>query len=368
MKNIVKYLVISLFAISSFSAAQAGELSVTGSAKASYTITSSDGSAGAQEKGKSLGVVNEFTFGASGENDFGTWAYATDFDGGTLLDDAQLTLTTDMGTFGVFISEGGLDTDSAGSQSVVSRPSDTSFDEGMFDSFDLSGSNTVQYHTPADLLPFGIGFKVAYAPSNSSTTQGTATTALNDYKAGGSANTGAFTANSQTEILQTAQMGTSATHYQVTAAPITGLTIGGDYVEFSGVVGAKSQSPESGSVYAVYAMGPAKIGYSRNYASFAIGAQTAGSGTDYIESVKGSKYSIGMNLNESFSISYEHEKSTPNNQTAATVKPSITSKGVQAAYTVGGMTLAVAMNDHKNASYTENKNVTDTVLSIAMAF
>jgi hypothetical protein len=364
MKNIVKYLVISLFAISSFSVAQAGELTVTGSAKASYTITSSDGTAAQQEKGKSLGVVNEFTFGASGENDFGTWAYATDFDGGTLLDDAQLTLTTDMGTFGVFISEGGLDTDSAGSQSVVSRPSDTSFDEGMFDSFDLSGSNTVQYHTPAGLLPFGIGLKVAYAPSNSSATQGNSTTALNDYKAGGSVNTGAFTANSDTAILQTAQMGTSATHYQVTAAPIDGLTIGGDYVDFDNVVGATAQSPESGSVYAVYAVGPAKIGYSRNYASFAI----ASGATDYIESVKGTKYSIGMNVNESFSISYEQEKSNPNNQAADTATPSITSKGVQAAYTVGGMTLAVAMNDHKNASYTENKNVTDTVLSIAMAF
>lgn len=367
MKNITKYLLVSLFALS-FSVAQAGALSVTGSAKASYTVTSSDGTAGAVEAGKGLGVVNEFTFGASGETDFGTWAYATDFDGGTLLDDAKLTLTTSVGTFGVFISEGGLDTDNAASQSVVSRPSDTSYDEGMFDSFDLSGSNTIQYHSPAGLLPFGVAFKVAYAPSNSSATQGNSTTALNDYKAGGSANTGAFTANSSTAISQTAQMGKSATHYQVSAAPIDGLTIGADYVDFDGVVDATAQSPESGSVYAVYAMGPAKIGYSRNYASFAIGAQTAGSGTDHIESVKGTKYSLGVNVNDNMSISYEHEESVPNNQASGTVKPTITSKGIQAAYTVGGMTLAVAMNDHTNATYTQNKNVKDTVLSIAMAF
>ena len=33
-------------------------------------------------------------------------------------------------------------------------------------------------------------------------------------------------------------MGRSATHYQLTAAPIDGLTVGADYVEYSGVVGA----------------------------------------------------------------------------------------------------------------------------------
>ena len=32
-------------------------------------------------------------------------------------------------------------------------------------------------------------------------------------------------------------MGRSATHYQVTASPIDGLTVGADYLEYSGVVG-----------------------------------------------------------------------------------------------------------------------------------
>ena len=58
--------------------------------------------------------------------------------GATVQDDGKLTVTMGgMGTVGVFISEGGLDTDNA-SQSVVSRPSDTSFNEGMFDTFDLA--------------------------------------------------------------------------------------------------------------------------------------------------------------------------------------------------------------------------------------
>ena len=48
--------------------------------------------------------------------------------------------------------------------------------------------NTLQYHTPADLLPFGISAKVAYAPSSGSAAS------INSYKAGGAAVTEGFTA------------------------------------------------------------------------------------------------------------------------------------------------------------------------------
>lgn len=364
MKNITKYLLVAFLAFS-FSSAQAGELTVTGSAKASYSITASDASAGVVEQGKGLGVTNEWTLGASGETDFGTWAYATDFDGGTLQDDAKLTLTNSYGTFGIFISEGGLESANAASQSVVSRPSDTSYDEGMVDNFNLGGSNTIQYHTPAGLLPFETTFKVAYAPSNSSATQGNATTALNDFKATGAANTGAFTENTSTAISQTAQMGKNATHYRIDTKPVEGLTVGADYLQFSEIQGKKGQQPESGAVYATYAIGPAKIGYSKSWVAFAI---TADSADDVIESVEATKYSVGFNVNDQLSLSYEHEESNPDNQTAATANYTVKSTGIQAAYTVGGMTMAVAMNSHENVAYSNNKDVNDTVFTIAMAF
>ena len=65
MKNIIKTLLVMLSVVS-FSAAKAGELSVTGSAKASYTIHSADSASGAVESAKGLGVANEFNLGASG--------------------------------------------------------------------------------------------------------------------------------------------------------------------------------------------------------------------------------------------------------------------------------------------------------------
>jgi hypothetical protein len=363
MTKTIKAMLVALTAFS-FSVAQAGELKITGDAKASYAITSSDGASAVIEQDKGLGVANEFSLSASGELDNGiTWAYAQDIDNATVQDDGKLTLAGGFGTLGVFISEGGLDVDNTASQSVVSRPSDTSFNEGMFDTFDLSGLNTLQYHMPADLLPFGIVGKIAYAPS---TTAG----ANNSFKTAGATNTGSFTAataafsTTAAPFGQTSAMGASAQHYQVKAAPVDGLEIGADYVDYDGVSGAVAQSPESGSYYATYAYGPATVGYSKSYAAFAIGA----AGSDVTESVEGVKYSIAFNVNDDLSISYEKEKSDPDNQTAATTNVELEATGLQAAYTMGGMTLAVAMNDYDNAQYTDGKNVKDTVFTVAMAF
>ena len=363
MKNVMKYMLVALTAFS-FSVANAGELSVTGAAKASYVVTSSDGSAASQEKGKGLGVANEFTLSASGELDNGmSWNYATDIDGATVQDDGKLTLTTDIGTLGVFISEGGLESVNAASQSVISRPSDTSLDENMLDNFNTSGMNTLQYHSPADMLPFGATVKIAYAPSS-----GSAAAANNSYKAGGATNVGTFTAatasgSSADPFAQTAAMGTSATHYRIDASPIDGLKVGADYLEYSGVEGATDQGPESCAYYLTYAFGPATIGYSKGYLATALG-----DGTDVLESIEATKMSIAVNVNDNFSVSFEDEESDPTLQTSSTETFAVESSGIQAAYTMGGMTLAVAINSHENVEYTENNDVEETVFSVAMAF
>ena len=54
MKNLMKYVIVMLTALS-FSVANAGELSITGSAKASYSVASSDSINADIEQGKGLG-------------------------------------------------------------------------------------------------------------------------------------------------------------------------------------------------------------------------------------------------------------------------------------------------------------------------
>ena len=366
----LKVLLVALTALS-FSVANAGELTITGDAKASYSITSSDGASGVINPDKGLGVTNEFSLSATGELDNGmTWSYAQDIDGTTTQDDAKLTLTGGFGTVGVFISEGGLDTDNTASQSVVSRPSDTSYNEGMVDTWDISGMNTLQYHTPAGLIPFGITAKVAYAPSMT-------TGVNNSFKVTGAANAvshtvpgngASFWTSAAAPLNQTiANMGDSATHYQVTIAEIPfidGLTVGADYLDISGQVNVADQEAESGSYYATYTIGPVSLGYSKSFLATGMDSAT----TNYLESLEATKMSASVNVNDELSISYENEKSEPTLKTSSTTVYDLESTGLQAAYTMGGMTLAIAMNDHENVQYSNAKDVKDTVFTVAMAF
>ena len=360
MKKIIAMLSVFLF---TFGVAKAGELSISGNAKASYAITSSDGTAAGSDAQKGLGISNEFTLGASGELENGySWSYAIDIDSvesSATNDDAKLTLTTPNGTVGIFLGEGGLGVDNAGSQSVIARPSDTSYGEAMTDTFDIDGFDNIQYHTPADLLPFGITFKVGHAP-NAVATQG------NDFKASGTIHD--RIASADTAAIGGVTLdggGSSVTHYQVKANPVEGLNIGADYLEFSGVIGATDQAPESGAYFATYSFGPATIGYSKSYAALAL---TSAATPAEVESVENDKFSIGFNVSDNLSVSYEEEESDATMKNKATTHGKITSSGIQAAYTMGGMTLGVALNDHENAAYTKNKDVKDTVFTVQMAF
>ena len=157
-----------LSSISLFASANAGELSVSGTAKATYNVYS-----GQSNTGKGLGVTNELNFTAAGELDNGyTWSYSMELDptdatdGGVATnDDTKLTLTTPYGTFGVFVSEGGLDVEDGASQSVYARPTDSGDpSSGTGDNFTIDGYNNLQYHTASGMLPFGTVIKVGYAP------------------------------------------------------------------------------------------------------------------------------------------------------------------------------------------------------------
>lgn len=352
MKNIIKSLVILLSSISLFSTAFAGEMSVTGTAKATYHIASG----AAAEPG--IGVNNHLDFTASGENDFGTWKYQLQMEPGTTgamsIADSQMTLTTSYGTFGLFSTEGSLDLEDAGSRSVYARPTDTGFDDGQVDNPGVSAYNNAQYHSPAGLLPFGIVGKIAYAPS--------ADTTIND-----SNTLGAQTTKAAGTVY-------GLTSYQVTAAPIAGLALGASYSKANaqGVAGTKDQAElEYGDVYVKYDIGAIGLGYSQSRYT-PVATVATGSGAQTIEYYKADNYSIAFNANENLSLSYEVEKSTRYTAETAGAAQSankeITSKAIQAAYTVGGMTLALGHQTHDNVGYTTGYDVNTTLLAVSMAF
>jgi len=361
MKNIIKTLIVMFSSISLFASANAGELGVSGTAKATYNIQS-----GKTNAGKGLGITNELNFTASGELDNGyTWSYSMELDPGATTpsgstdtspgnaqnDDTKLTLTTPYGTVGVFISEGALDLEDAASQSVYARPTDVGDPSGTSDNYTIDSYNNVQYHMPADLLPFGIVGKIAYATNTADTEPGSS----GNNK--GAVYTGSSTAS-----------GATATELQVKAAPVDGLAIGASYFEFGGDQGeAKNDSlGESGAYYATYATGPVSIGYSKAYKQLFLGEDTGDSTSDNAEFYDQTNYSIAFAATDDLSVSYERETSEVNKLDDTTVEQE--SSSVQVAYTMGGMTLAVVHSGHDNNGYVTGANTDQTILAVTMAF
>lgn len=307
MKNIVK-IALTLFAsISLLGSANAGELTVTGSAKATYSIVTggtSDGSV----SGKGLGISNEMAFGAKGELENGwTWAYNLDLDvaagGAPEQDDSSLTLSTPYGTVGIFISEGALDVDNSASASVYSRQTDLTITDGIQEGASIEQHNNIQYHTPAGLLPFGTTFKAAYSPSS--------------------------TQDDGVDLKSPAGTwdvyGNRAHAYQLITSPVEGLTIYADYYKESDAGTTTTpvvQELEMGSLAASYTTGPVKVGISRTLRMpviIATSATATAPSTTFMVAASGNadlarqyttnKYSVAFNATENLSLSYEHEKS-----------------------------------------------------------
>ena len=374
MKNIMK-IVIALFTSASLMAsASAGELTVTGSAKATYNMLHG----GTQSVGTAngMGLTNEIDFGAKGELDNGyTYNFQLQFDPGSAsdgnksgIDDQRLEITTPQGTVGFYIQEGGLDVDNGGSQSVYGRPTDIGLASGIFDGPGIDAFNNIQLHTPAGLLPYGMSVKGAVAPGSDGR--------LNSGNAAGI----------QDKDENNHFNGDMAYQVQVKATPLDGLNVGADYYTEEGAGNLTEyvvQKAESGSVFATYAYGPATFGISKTLrtplilgttARTASNKGSAMSNTGASEGNKNSarlytneKYSVAYNVNDALSVSYEREDSNQEVLVNA-AEYDIKAEAVQAAYTMGGMTLSVSHGTTSNVGYAQANDTTQTLFAMNMAF
>jgi hypothetical protein len=346
----------------------AGELTVTGSAKATYALRSSDSTSGTSDNGKGLGIANEFTLSASGETDGGiAWKYAQDIDDATVQDDASLVFTLPTyGTVGVFISEGDLSSALGWSTAAYAPGSDYGWttnnastvkhDDGTATAAFTRGNginsyNNVQYHTPAGILPFGISAKVALAPTT-----------------GADANASSDNAGDA----QSEEDGDKAIQYQLSAAPIDGLSVTASYIENSGYSSNYKQTYEAGGASAKYTVGPVTIGYGKFYVAPSIKKATT---SQHTISYTNQSYGIGFAVNENLSVSYTNEKSNARKKTVVAetkvdtmVEVEAEISAVQAAYTVGGMTMSIAQKGIDNMDYTAAKDGKETVFAVSLAF
>ena len=260
MKTIIKTLLVSIASLSLMFSVNAGELTVNGTAKATYNSTSGN------QGDMGFGVTNELNFTASGEMDNGfTWSYSMELDpasGGTANnDDTKIELGMgDLGTLKVCVSECGNNKKYAWDASSYTSMSDTGTSYGITYPGDAgaAGTTTVQYHTPE--LPFGTTASVAYN-----------TNASGDGVSGNAAGTS----------------GNSRNEYSLVTKPIDGLTLSAHYntvSDYGDGDDTEDQHEEGGSYAAKYAMGNVTIGYGKSYqAPEMLEANRAATAVEYYE-------------------------------------------------------------------------------------
>jgi len=147
--------------------------------------------------------------------------------------------------------------------------------------------------------------------------------------------------------------------------PVEGAAFGAQYYHQDEEGNAQSgQKQQSGTVYATYAFGPATIGGALS--RVAPTQETASAvDVDWYENIA---YSAGFAVNDSLSISYEMETSAQEGTIAANATYDVEVQSIQAAYTMGGMTIGLAMEDIEGAGYVQNADYKETTLSMAMDF
>jgi len=350
MKKITKISLVILSAFSlTISTAFAGELTVTGGVTGTVKMGGAD-----MSTGKGIGVSNELDFSANGELDNGyTWSWQTQLDdAGTVNDDTKLEVTMPQGTVAMYVSEGdtksvfgygigamGVGSDYAGPMTVV-------YGYGM------NSYNNVQYHTPSGMLPAGTMVKVAYSP-NLSNAQGASAKA-----------DGAHETNT---------IGDSAEAIKVTSSPIDGLTIGADYMTHGNGPSTAKYDQSSGGASLKYTTGPVSVGLAQTRVQPLLLEANAAAGTITYET---DAYGIQFAVNDALSLSYSEEKSRKRTSAVMAAGGTITNateteaeiSHYQAAYTIGGATLGIAIADADNSDYVAAKNEKTTIFSVAMAF
>ena len=357
MKKLTKLLFSAISSVAIATSAFAGEFSVTGGVKATYTILGNTGTEQTNAIGKGLGISNEFSLGASGELDNGmTWSYAQDIDNATVQDDAKIAIGTDYGTISICVSECGLSTKYAFDNSAYGVGSDNGYGGGrsatttMQYGSNISAYNNIQYSAPADLLPLGMTFKAGMTPGG----------------AGGSANASSHSVNGDV----TGEM----KQYALTMAPIDGLKLSASYYDF-GEMGNKDgrQKAEGGSVAANYSIGQVSIGYgeTKHAPATRMGGAVA---TAAIQHYENDAYSFGFAVNDNLSISYTEENSEikrkatnqTNTVTRTDVEMEITT--IDLSYTMGGATIGISNSEHSNDSYITGDDTTETIVALSLAF
>ena len=323
--------------LASISAASAGSIDVTGSALATWT------GLGGQVSGNPLGMATGLTFTGNGELDGGQTFSVTIAEGQqAAYSSANITLNTNSaGTFKLSSAEGGAGI--GGYDDNMPRAWEEVWDTGIATNANfqkgVASSTNMSWKSPKI---GGTTFQIAYSPDNDGSSN------VKKKTSGGSIPFG----SGWDIVLDTGTedgainlfIGGSRTELANKVRPIL-RDLSGDHEE--AVVGLK------------FKMGPVALG--GQVSAERLQTQTAGAANYY----GNSSWGLAFNVNDDLSVSYSqvrHVKTTTKKQgmnfkgglyNAGEVIPKSWMRGnsIQAAYTIGGVSLKYAQTDYDNTLY-----------------
>jgi len=336
--------------LAAVSAAQAGEMSVTGGVDMSWI------SKGGDTTGNPIGMGSNLTFKGSGELDNG-WTFGVTVANlnGNAYSSAAVNI--DMGGLGKLnINQG----DSGNGIDAFDDKTPTAWEEswgaGLSTGVKLvSGVGTsmnIQYTTPTVL---GTTIVLAMAPQMGVADTADKTTAAGeDEKGKGYDATVNINPSLGTEILSGLNLFVGG-HY--TERTTGSVTIDNDlYEAVAGVT---------------YDLGPVSIGYQQT--GHSMGEEIS---TSAVSHYRGHMYGVSFNINDDLSVSYGHAESRKagftnmsNNATAGDENARrVEVDSIQLAYTMGGASIRIADLEGKNVGFSSGTNRDATVVSVSLAF
>ena len=307
--------------LASVSAAQAGSLSVSGTAELSYVQKDST-----EMTGNPIGMGKDITFNGSGELDNG-WTVSVMHDLSDAAAWASSSLSIGMGSLGTIIVDQGTGADYGTALDNVVPQAFEEADAGMDTGMRVSGNaispeGSITYKLPAFS---GLQLGGSYQPRSGAASNADGATSEGSGKAGWE-----FAADWSPEM-------------------VPGLRVGGVIGQCEDCQAASNDTDEE-TFFATYAYGPLSIGY--QVAEIDIGTR------EYDTDI----YGVSFNVNDALSVSYQYGETDG-------YAGSVTSKfkGISAAYNIGPMAIKFTDNSGTDMNGTTNDD-DNRELNLSMSF
>jgi outer membrane protein OmpU len=327
--------------------AQAFDASVSVESQAIFSSAEQVNKTSNVPNGKGIGVDTDIAFSGSGELDMG-WTVSVShvLDTAEAVTNSSTQMAVGMGSMGTFQ----FNQDGGASSNAIDDILPKAYEE----TWDAIGTNTatadfhsfgaalnkgsVSYKTPSFELPFGITASAAY-----------------DYDP-----------NAGLEAPTPGSVGGDAASGEALVFKLaheSGLTLGGGQMDVGNTDAGSGVSISTG--YVTYSNGGLSIGYQEHYENSAVAKST---GTqDEGADIESDGYALAYTAGDftfSYSKTNESEKAVSN--TAALEEEEFSA--VQAAYNMGGMTVAISMYDADNLDGVAAATYEETELSVSFAF